>query len=198
MSSPNGELRHVMPGSIFTPEVPLGPTRDALVTCHVSATGKGKGKGRLHGSPECRTLRSAASVDRIDIPLGEAVERFCANCRWPLPPGSPVLPLGAAVNEVESLTIWLDRDSKDEEDIEAERDAAIALATGEYPPHATISSDEEEEEGDEGGRDEERERYDRARNLRSGRRLQSRLTAVLDAERRAFAALAFVRSVRSS
>ncbi|MFD0169092.1 hypothetical protein ACFVJH_33855 [Streptomyces decoyicus] len=214
MSSTHGELRHVMLGSIFTPEVPLGPARDILITCHVSVTGKGK----LHGSPECRTLRTAASMDQIDIPFGEAVERFCANCRWPLPTDSPILPLGAAVNEVESLTIWLDRDSKDEEDIEAERDAAIALATGEYPPHATDSSDGEVEDGDEVGRDEERERYDRARNLRSGRHahwrqlhsylarsneavaeypflipwadgLQNRLTAVLDAERRAFAAL---------
>ncbi len=47
-----------MLGSLFTPEVPLGSTRNILITCHVSATGKGK----LHGSPGCRTLRSAVSV----------------------------------------------------------------------------------------------------------------------------------------
>lgn len=58
-----------MLGSLFTPEVPLGSTRDILITCHVSATGKGK----PHGSPECRTLRSAASVNQIDVPFGEAV-----------------------------------------------------------------------------------------------------------------------------
>ncbi|MEV7556554.1 hypothetical protein [Streptomyces sp. NPDC089795] len=213
MSSTLGELRHVMLGSIFTPEVPLGPTRDILVTCHASATGKGK----LHGNPECRALRSASSVNQIDIPFGEAVERLCANCRWPLSTSSPILPLGAAVSEVDSLTIWVDREPEDEEDIEAERDAAIALATGDYPPHADDASDEEEAD-DEVGRDEEWDRYDRARNFRSGRHehwrrlhsylarsneavaeypflapwadgLQTRLTAVLDAERRAFAAL---------
>lgn len=203
-----------MLGSIFKPEVPLGPTRDILLTCHASATGKGK----LHGSPECRTLRTASSVNQIDLPFGEAVERLCANCRWPLPTDSPILPLGAAVNEVDSLAIWLDREPKGEEDIEAERDAAIALSTGEYPPHADdADAGDAEEEDDEAGRDEERERYDRARNLRSGRHehwrrlhsyltrsneavaeypflapwaegLQSRLTGVLDAERRAFAA----------
>ncbi|MFK0048654.1 hypothetical protein ACIQU4_32090 [Streptomyces sp. NPDC090741] len=194
-------------------QVPLGPTRDILITCHASATGKGK----LHGSPERRTLRSAASVNQIDAPFGEAVERLCANCRWPLSTDSPILPLGAAVSEVDALAIWLDREPRDEEDIEAGRDAAIALSTGDYPPHADDARDAEEEV-DEAGRDEERERYDRARNFRSGRHshwrrlhsyltrsneavaeypflapwadgLQSRLTAVLDAERRAFAAL---------
>lgn len=202
-----------MLGAVFTPEVPLGPTRDILITCHASATGKGK----LHGDPEWRALRSAASVNQVDIPFGEAVERLCANCRWPLPADSTILPLCAAVSEVDSLTVWLDRDPEDEEDIEAERDAATALATGEYPPCATDSSDEEEED-DEAGRDEEWERYDRARDDRSRRHehwrrlhpyltrsneavteypfptpwadgLQSRLTAVLDTERRAFAAL---------
>ncbi|MEV5681065.1 MULTISPECIES: hypothetical protein [unclassified Streptomyces] len=213
MSSTRDELRHVMLGSLFTPEVPLGSTRDILITCHVSATGKGK----LHGSPECRTLRSAASVNQIDVPFGEAVARLCLSCRWPLPTDSLILPLGAAVSEVDSLAIWLDRESKDEEDLEAERDAAIALAAGEYPPLATESGDEEEED-DEAGRDEEWERYDRARNFRSRRHehwrrlhsyltrsneavseypflapwadgLQSRLATVLDEERRAFAAL---------
>ncbi|MFK0220232.1 hypothetical protein ACIQWN_18805 [Streptomyces vinaceus] len=212
MPSTRGELRHVMLGSIFKPEVPLGPTWDILITCHASASGKGK----LHGDPECRTLRSAASVNQIDIPFGEAVERLCANCRWPLSTDSVILPLGAAVSEVDSLTVWLDREPEGEEDIEAERDAAIALATGDYPPHADDASDDEED--DEAARDEEWDRYDRARNLRSGRHehwrrlhsylarsneavseypflapwadgLQTRLTAVLDAERRAFTAL---------
>lgn len=123
--------------SCSVPEVPLGPTRDILITCHVSTTGKGK----LHGSPECRTLRSAASVNQIDVPFGEAVERLCASCRWPLPTDNPILPLGAAVSEVDSLSIWLDRDSKGEEDLEAERDAAIAFAAGEYPPRASGSGD---------------------------------------------------------
>lgn len=150
-------------------------------------------------------------MNQIDIPFGEAVERLCANCRWPLPTDSPILPLGAAVSEVDSLTIWLDRDPEDEEDIEAERDAAIALSTGDYPPHTNDVGDAEEKD-DETGHDEEWERYDRARNFRSGRHshwrrlhsylawsneavaeypfltpwadgLQSRLTAVLDAER---------------
>lgn len=201
-----------MLGSIFKPDVPLGPLQDILITCHASATGKGK----LHGSPECRALRSAPSVNQIDIPFGEAVQRLCANCRWPLPTNSPILPLGAAVNEVDSLIIWLDREPKDKEDIEAERDDALALDAGEYPPRATGPSDEQED--DEAGRDEARERYDRARSFRSRRHehwrrlhshltrsndavaeypllapwtdvLQSRLTAVLDEERRAFAAL---------
>ncbi|MFJ8666121.1 hypothetical protein [Streptomyces sp. NPDC093600] len=101
MPSTRDELRHVMLGSLFTPEVSLGPTRDVLITCHASATGKGK----LHGSPECSTLRSAASVDQIDIPFGEAVERLCTNCRWPLPTDSLILPLGAAVSVVDSLAI---------------------------------------------------------------------------------------------
>ncbi|MFK0012673.1 hypothetical protein [Streptomyces sp. NPDC091027] len=213
MPSTRGELRHVMLGSIFKPEVPLGPTWDILITCHASASGKGK----LHGDPECRTLRSAASVNQIDIPFGEAVERLCANCRWPLSTDSSILPIGAAVSEVDSLTIWLDREPEGEEDIEAERDAAIALAAGDYPSHADDASDEEEED-DGAARDEEWDRYDRARNLRSGRHehwrrlhsylarsneavaeypflapwadgLQTRLTAVLDAERRAFATL---------
>ncbi|MGW3058403.1 hypothetical protein ACWC98_21080 [Streptomyces goshikiensis] len=211
MSSTRGELRHVMLGSVFTPEVPLGPTRDIVITCHASATGKGK----LHGDPECRALRSAASVNQIGIPFGEAVKRLCAHCRWPLPTDSPILPLGAAVNEVDSLTIWLDREPEDEEDIETERDAAVALSTGDYPPHADSVGDEDD---DDAARDEEWERYDRARGLRSVRHshwrrlhsylarsndavaehrflapwadgLQSRLIAVLDAERRAFAAL---------
>ncbi|MFE0737985.1 hypothetical protein [Streptomyces sp. NPDC058855] len=211
MSSTRDTLRHVMLGALFTPEVPLGPTRDLLITCHVSATGKGK----LHGSPECRTLRSAVSVDQIDVPFGEAVKRLCTSCRWPLPTDSPILPLGAAVSEVDSLTIWLDREAEDEEDLEAERDSALALAAGEYPPHAADSSDEED---DEAGHDEEWERYERARSIRSRRHehwrrlhsyltrsneavaeypflapwadgLQSRLATVLDEERRAFAAL---------
>lgn len=110
MSSTHDGLRHVMLGSLFTPEVPLGPTRDILLACHVSATGKGE----LHGSPECRTLRSAASVNQIDVPFGEAVERLCASCWWPLPTDSPILLLGAAVSEVDSLTIWLDRETEDE------------------------------------------------------------------------------------
>ncbi|MEV5240860.1 hypothetical protein AB0K89_17415 [Streptomyces cinnamoneus] len=139
-----------MIGSIFKPEVPLGPTRDILITCHTSATGKGK----LHGSPECRRLRSAASLNQIDIPFGEAVERLCANCRWPLPTDSPILPLGAAVSEVDSLTTWLDREPENEEDIEAERGAAIALATGDYPPHTNHGGDAEDED-DEAARDEE-------------------------------------------
>ncbi|MFE3608091.1 hypothetical protein [Streptomyces goshikiensis] len=213
MSSTRGELRHVMLGSVFKPEVLLGSIRDILIACHASATGKGK----LHGSPECRALRSAASVNQVDIPFGEAVERLCANCRWPLPTDSPILPLGAAVSEVDSLTIWLDRDHEDEEDIESERDAALALSAGNYPPHTNDVGDTEEED-DEAGRDEEWERYDPARQLRSGRhshwrrlhsylarsneavaeypflapwaeRLQSRFTATLDAERQAFAAL---------
>uniref|UniRef100_UPI00131AE73B hypothetical protein n=1 Tax=Streptomyces sp. NRRL S-340 TaxID=1463901 RepID=UPI00131AE73B len=79
------------------------------------------------------------------------------SCRWPLPTDSLILPLGAAVSEVASLAIWLDRESEDEEDLADERDAAIALAAGEYPPRATESGDEEEE--DEAGRDEEWERY---------------------------------------
>ncbi|MFD7716767.1 hypothetical protein [Streptomyces sp. NPDC059814] len=111
-------------------------------------------------------------MNQIDVPFGEAVGRLCASCRWPLPTDSPVLPLGAAVSEVDSLTIWLDRETEDEEDLEAERDAAIALASGEYPPPATESGDEEEREekdDDEAGRDEEWERYDRARNFRSRR-----------------------------
>ncbi|MFI5979361.1 hypothetical protein ACIBEA_00645 [Streptomyces sp. NPDC051555] len=211
MASTHGELRHVPLGSTFTPEVPLGPTRDILITCHASASGKGK----LHGSPECGTLRSAASVKELDIPFGEAVERLCTSCRWPLPTNSPILPLGAAVIEVDSLRVWLDRKPLDEEDFEAERDAADALATGEYPPRATDPSDEEEDDDD---RYEQRERYDRARNVRYRRHehwrrlhsyltrsieavaeypflapwadgLQSRLSAVLDQERRAFAAL---------
>ncbi|MFF8912853.1 hypothetical protein ACF08M_05870 [Streptomyces sp. NPDC015032] len=214
MSSTRDELRHVMLGSLFTPEVPLGSTRDILITCHVSATDRGK----LHGSPECRTLRSAASVNQIDVPFGEAVARICPSCRWPLPTNSFILPLGAAVSEVDSLAIWLDRESKDEEDLEAERDAAIALAAGEYLPRAAESGDAEEEDDDAAGRDEEWERYDRARNFRSRRHehwrrlhsyltrsneavseypflatwadgLQSRLATVLDEERRAFAAL---------
>ncbi|MDF9868579.1 hypothetical protein OKW18_000717 [Streptomyces pratensis] len=213
MSSTRDELRHVMLGSLFTPEVPLGSTRDILITCHVSATRKGK----LHGSPECRTLRSAASANQIDVPFGEAVARLCPSCRWPLPTDSLILPLGAAVSEVDSLAIWLDRESKDEEDPEAERDAATALNAGEYPPPATESGDEEEKD-DEAGHNEEWERYDRARNFRSRRHehwrrlhsyqtrsneavseypflapwadgLQSRLATVLDEERRAFAAL---------
>lgn len=204
-----------MLGSLFTPEVPLGLTRDILITCHVSATGKGK----LHGSPECRTLRSAASVNQIDVPFGKAVARLCPSCRWPLPTDSLILPLGAAVSEVDSLAIWLDRESKDEEDLEAERDAATALTAGEYPPPATESGDEEDKDDDEAGHDVEWERYDRARNFRSRRHehwrrlhsyltrsneavseypflapwadgLQSRLATVLDEERRAFAALA--------
>ncbi|MBT2456832.1 hypothetical protein [Streptomyces sp. ISL-86] len=118
--------------------------------------------------------------------------------------------------EVDSLAVWLDREPMDEEDIKTERDAAIALATGEYPPRATDSSDEEEEDDDD--RYKQRDRYDRARNVRSRRHehwrrlhshltrsneavgeypflapwadgLQSRLTTVLDKERRAFAAL---------
>ncbi|MFJ1639010.1 MULTISPECIES: hypothetical protein [unclassified Streptomyces] len=156
-------------------------------------------------------------MNQIDVPFGEALERLCASCRWPLPAENLILPLGAAVSEVDSLTIWLDRETEDEEDLEAERDAALALAAGEYPPHAADSSDEEDEDN-EAGRDEEWEWYERARNFRSRRhehwrRLhsylarsneavaeypflapwadgpQSRLVAVLDEERRAFAAL---------
>ncbi|MGW8725992.1 hypothetical protein ACWGNF_08190 [Streptomyces sp. NPDC055808] len=189
-------------------------TRGILITCHVSATGKGK----LHGIPECRTLRSAASVNQIDVPFDEAVARLCPSCRWPLPTDSLILPLGAAVSEVDSLAIWLDRESKDEEDLEAERDAATALTAGEYPPPATESGDEQEKDDDEAGHDEEWKRYDRARNFRSRRHehwrrlhsyltrsneavseypflapwadgLQSRLATALDEERRAFAAL---------
>ncbi|MFJ9884500.1 hypothetical protein ACIQRW_01380 [Streptomyces sp. NPDC091287] len=122
------------------------------------------------------------------------------------------------MSEVDSLAIWLDRESKDEEDLEAERDAATALTAGEYPPPATESGDEEEKDDDEAGHGEEWERYDRARNFRSRHHehwrrlhsyrtrsneavseypffapwadgLQSRLATVLDEERRAFAAL---------
>ncbi|MEV7103576.1 hypothetical protein [Streptomyces atroolivaceus] len=81
MPSTRDELRHVMLGALFTPEVPLGPTRDIRITLRVSATGKGK----LHGSAEYRTLRSAASVNQIDLPFGEAVARLCPSRRWPLP-----------------------------------------------------------------------------------------------------------------
>ncbi|MFF9078573.1 hypothetical protein ACF1BR_02685 [Streptomyces rubiginosohelvolus] len=213
MPSNTGELRHVMLGSIFKPEVPLGSARGTPITCHASATGKGK----LHGSPECRALRSAASVNQFDIPFGEAVERLCTNCRWALFTDSPILALGAAVNDVDSLTIWLDRGPEDEDDIRSERDAAIALSTGDYPPHINDVGNADEED-DEAGHDEEWERYDRARSLRYGRfshwrrlhsylirsnqavadypflapwaeGLQSRLATVLDAERRAFAEL---------
>ncbi|MEV6084436.1 hypothetical protein [Streptomyces parvulus] len=213
MSSNTGELRHVMLGSIFKPEVPLGSARDISITCHASATGRGK----LHGNPECRALRSAASVIQFAIAFGEAVEQLCTHCRWALFPDSPILPLGAAVNDVDSLTIWLERGPEDEDDIEAERDAAIALSTGDYPPHTHDIRDADEEDNG-AGYDEEWERYDRARDIRYGRHshwrrlhsylirsnqavadypflapwaegLQSRLTAVLDAERRAFAAL---------
>lgn len=158
-------------------------------------------------------LWAAASVDQIDVPFGEAVERLCANCRSPLSTDSPILPLGAAVIEVDSLTIWLDREPEDEEDIEAERDAAIALSTGDYPPTNGVS-DAEEDDG-ETGHDEEWERYDRARGFRSRRHehwrrlhshlarsndavadfpflapwadgLQSRLSSILNEERRTF------------
>ncbi|MEV7463957.1 hypothetical protein [Streptomyces rubiginosohelvolus] len=158
MPSNTGELRHVMLGSIFKPEVPLGSARGTPITCHASATGKGK----LHGSPECRALRSAASVNQFDIPFGEAVERLCANCRWALFTDSPILALGAAVSDVDSLTIWLDRGPEDEDDIKSERDAAIALSTGDYPPYTNDVGNAEWE------------RYDRARDLRYGRFLHWR------------------------
>ncbi|MFJ2766711.1 hypothetical protein [Streptomyces sp. NPDC087300] len=53
MPSATGELRHVMLGPIFRPEVPPRTDPGHPSTCHASATGKGK----LHGSPECRAAR---------------------------------------------------------------------------------------------------------------------------------------------
>ncbi|WP_432024946.1 hypothetical protein [Streptomyces parvus] len=49
-----------------------------------------------------------------------------------------------------SLTIWLDRGPEDEDDIKSERDAAIALSTGDYPPHTNDvgNADEEDDEAE--------------------------------------------------
>lgn len=94
----------------------------------------GRGKGKLRGSPECRALRSAASVSQFAIPFEEAVERLCTNCGWALFTDSPVLPLGAAVIDVDSLSIWLDRDPDDEDCIKVEGEAIVALSPGDYPP----------------------------------------------------------------
>ncbi|MFE2283047.1 hypothetical protein ACFXDJ_02550 [Streptomyces sp. NPDC059443] len=213
MPSAREEVRIVPLGRTFTEEVPLGPTEKIPLSCHTSASGKGK----LHGTPECRTLRATSNVEDIVLPFGDAVGRLCTQCGWALPTDSPILPLGAAVIDVDSLTVWLDREDRSEEDLEEEQDAAAALAAGEYPPIARAGNDDGEDE-EEGSNDEEWERYDRARRIRARRHehwrrlhtylvrsneavaqfpflapwaadLQGRLSALLDGERCAFAAL---------
>ncbi|AOP47802.1 hypothetical protein [Streptomyces lydicus] len=89
-------------------------------------------------------------MNQFDIAFGEAVERLCTSCRWALFTDSPILPLGAAVNDVDSLTIWLDRDPEDEDDVKAERDAAIVLSTGDYPLHTSDVGDADEEDNEAG------------------------------------------------
>ncbi len=213
MPSTRGEVRIVPLGRTFTDEVPLGPTEKILLSCYASSSGKGK----VHGTPECSSLRATSNVEGIILPFGDAVGRLCTHCGWGLPTDSPILPLGSAVIDVDSLTVWLDREGRSEEDLKEERDAAVALGTGEYPPIARAGNDDGEDE-EEGSNDEERERYDRARRIRARRHehwrrlhsylvrsneavaefpflapwaadLQGRLSAVLEGERRAFAAL---------
>ncbi|MFB8170324.1 hypothetical protein [Kitasatospora purpeofusca] len=115
----------------------------------------------------------ASSVRSTETPLGEAVGRLCGSCRWPLPADSPLLELLEAVIDIGSLGIWLDREPDSEEEKAEEADAALALATGEYPPRSTgepsHETDGEAEEPEEDFDDEEWERYSRARETRRHR-----------------------------
>lgn len=109
-----------------------------------------------------------------DIPFGEAVERLCANGRWPLPTDSPILPLGAAVSEVDSLGIWLGKEPEGEEDIEAVREPPSPSPPSATRPVPVTSATRMRKTSSEW------ERH-RARDVRSGRhshrrRLHSHLT----------------------
>ncbi|MFF2077458.1 hypothetical protein ACFVXG_22225 [Kitasatospora sp. NPDC058162] len=166
MPSTTAAVRLVPLGHTFTPEIPLGPAGNVPLTCYATASGKGK----LHGAEDCGLLRSASSVRSAEIPLGEAVGRLCGTCRWPLPADSPLLKLLAAVIDIGSLKIWLDREPDSEEEKAEEADAALALATGDYPPSSTgepsDETDGEAEEQEEDFDDEAWERYSRARETR--------------------------------
>lgn len=222
MLSTDEDLRAVPLGQTFTAEIPLGPNGGTVIRCYASTSLKSK----LHGDAECKALRTTSTTTDLELSLSAAVGRLCTRCRWPLPTDSPVLLLGAAIISVDSLKIWIDREPDPDEDIQAERDAVLALATGEYPPSATSQRSEGDGE-DEAFDDEEWNRYARARDIRQNhfthwRRLHSylarsieavsdfpflrpwaeplqvRLAAVLDEERRAFAALLQPDSLREA
>ncbi|MFE5584947.1 hypothetical protein [Kitasatospora sp. NPDC056531] len=131
------------------------------------------GKGKLHGTEDCGSLRSASSVVRVEVPLREAAGRLCGSCRWSLPTDSPLLKRGAAVIDVDSLKVWLDREPDPEHEA-AQADAALALATGDYPrtgyseAHAGDGVQKEESEAEDLD-DEEWQRFSRAREFRLGR-----------------------------
>ncbi|MFE6054939.1 hypothetical protein ACFQ6N_29670 [Kitasatospora sp. NPDC056446] len=169
MPSITASVRRVPLGRTFTPEIPLGSAGNISLTCYAAASGKGK----LHGDEACGTLRSASSVRSAEIPPGEVVGRLCGTCRWPLPADSPLLQLGAAVIDIGTLKIWLDREPDSEEERAEEADAALALATGEYPPSGTgepsDEADGEAGELEEDFDDEAWERYSRARETRRHR-----------------------------
>ncbi|MEU9047718.1 MULTISPECIES: hypothetical protein [unclassified Kitasatospora] len=169
MPSTTAAVRFVQLGHTFTSEVPLGPAGDIILACYGAASGKGK----LHGDEDCGTLRKASSVHSAEIPLGEAVGRLCGSCRWPLPADNPILELLAAVIDIGGLKIWLDREPDSEKEKAEEADAALALATGEYPPSSTgepsNEPDGEVEELEEDFDDEAWERYSRARETRRDR-----------------------------
>jgi hypothetical protein len=129
MPPTTASVRAVPLGQTFTAETPLGDAGDALVASYLPATGKGK----LHGAEDCGRLRSTSASVRVELPLREAAGRLCGNCRWSEPTDSPVLRRGAAVIDVDNLKAWLGQGPGPEHKA-AQADAALALATGEYPP----------------------------------------------------------------
>lgn len=207
----------------------MGPIASPSILASRDSEGFQRGRSRVRTAAAMDVIRFGLHLASVPYPWDRRSQqgfgRLCTRCRWPLPTDSPVFPLGAAVISVDSLKIRIDREPDPNEDVHAELDAGLALATGEYPPSATNQRSEDDGEDEEF--DDEWNRYARARDIRQNhltrwRRLHSylvrsveavtefpflrpwaepiqvQLVAVLDEERRAFASLLQPDSLREA
>ncbi|ARZ66681.1 hypothetical protein SMD11_1016 [Streptomyces albireticuli] len=158
MPSTTSALRSVRLGQLLDADVPLGPLGGIHLTCHTTSSGKGK----LHGDPSCSMLRSSHATQSMQVALGEAVHKWCGNCRWPIPADSPLLAFVSAVASVTALKSASEPSPDTDFDEAEELDAASALATGEYPQQECQGTDDDTDECDQEAWD----RFEQARLIR--------------------------------
>ncbi|WP_051740740.1 MULTISPECIES: hypothetical protein [unclassified Kitasatospora] len=138
-------------GRVLSTDVPLGPLAGIPLSCFTASSRNGK----LHGKKTCGSLRSSRTVEAVTVKLGEAAERLCGTCFWPMPFGDPLVTFTNAVRDVLGVTSYTGPDPSPDVDFDPskEADAAAVLAQGDYP-----RGDEHDEA--------ESDRYARARFIR--------------------------------
>ncbi|MFI9788623.1 hypothetical protein ACIHEI_34705 [Kitasatospora sp. NPDC051984] len=190
-------------GRVLDANTPLGPLASMSLECFTASSGSGK----LHGEENCGSLRSSRAVEAVTVELGEAVGKLCGTCSWRIATDHPLVAFTRAVRDVLQATSYTEPDHHPDVDFDPseEADAAAALLQGDYP------LEDEYDRADQ-------ERYERARFIRERHHghwrhlhglmlesssavaahpwlaewagpIQDALAAVIESERRAFAAL---------